>query len=168
MSQILTIRWILEGVCAINLEATISFVHFTKAFDSIHREKIEQIQLANGLPKETVAVMMLYRNTKVKVCSSDGHTDNFDIVAGVPQGDTLIPYLFISCLDYVLRTRFQAKKGNKHKLPRKNNYRRRLRQWHCTSEKCTRASRNPATLSGTNRCRRWPLCQCSQDGIYVL
>ena len=43
--------------------------------------------------------MMLYKNTKVKVCSPDGDTDYFDIVAGVLQGDTLAPYLFIICLD---------------------------------------------------------------------
>ena len=40
------------------------FVDFTKAFDSIHKGKIEPILLAYGLPKETVtAIMMLYRNT---------------------------------------------------------------------------------------------------------
>ena len=106
MSQILTIRRILEGVRA--KKKTIGnnfFVDFTKAFDSIHRGKMEQILLAYGLPKETVtAIMILYRNTKVKVRSPDGDTDYFDIVAGVPQGDTLAPYLFIICLDYVLRT----------------------------------------------------------------
>ena len=51
-SQILTIRRILEGVWAKNLEATILFVDFTKAFDSIHRGKMEQILLAYGLPKK--------------------------------------------------------------------------------------------------------------------
>ena len=40
-SQILTIRRILEGVRSKNLEATILFVDFTKAFDSIHRRKME-------------------------------------------------------------------------------------------------------------------------------
>ena len=35
-SQILTIRRILEGVRAKNLQATLIFVDFTKAFDSIH------------------------------------------------------------------------------------------------------------------------------------
>ena len=61
---------------------------------------MEQILLAYGLPKETVAaIMMLYRNTKVKVRSPDGDTDYLDIVAGVLQGDTLAPYLFIICLD---------------------------------------------------------------------
>ena len=79
---------------------TILFVDFTKAFGSIHRGKVEQILRAYGLQKETVAaIMILYRNTKVK----DGDTDYFDIAARV-QGDTLAPYLFIICLDYVLRT----------------------------------------------------------------
>ena len=63
------------------LEATISFVDFTKAFNSIHRGKMEQILLAYGQPKETVAaIIMLYRNSKVKVRSLDGDTD---IVADV-------------------------------------------------------------------------------------
>ena len=79
-SQILTI---LEGVRAKNLQATLLFVDFTKAFDSIHRGKMEQILLAYGLPEETVAaIMILYRNTKVKVHSLDGDTEYFDIVAG--------------------------------------------------------------------------------------
>ena len=81
------------------------FVDFTKAFDSIHRWKMEQILLAYGLPKETVAaIMILYRNTKVKVRSPDGDIEYLDIVAGLRQGDTLAPYLFIICLDNVLRT----------------------------------------------------------------
>ena len=50
-SQILTIHRILEGIWAKNLQATILFVDFTKAFDSIHRGKMEQILLAYGIPK---------------------------------------------------------------------------------------------------------------------
>ena len=66
-----------------NLEATILFVDFFKTFDSIHRGKIEQILLDYGLPKEIVAaIMMQYKNTKVKVRSPDGDTDYFDIVVG--------------------------------------------------------------------------------------
>ena len=57
MSQILTICRILEGVRAKNLVATMLFVDFTKAFDSFHRGKMEQILLAYGLPKETVAAI---------------------------------------------------------------------------------------------------------------
>ena len=49
---------------------------------------------------------------KVKVCSSDGDIDFFDIVVGVLQGDTLASYLFIICLDYVVRILIDLMKEN--------------------------------------------------------
>ena len=67
--------------------------------------------------------MMLYRNRKVKVRSPDGDTDYFDIVAGVLQGDTLAPYLFIICLDYVLRTSIDKIKDNGFKLTKSRSRR---------------------------------------------
>ena len=121
-TQILTIRRILEGLRAKNLQATILFVDFTKAFDSIHSGKMEQILLAWGIPIETVAaIMILCRNTKVKVRSPDGETDYFDIVAGILQGDILAPYLFIICLDYVLRTSIDKIKENGFELTKKRS-----------------------------------------------
>ena len=123
-SEILTIRRILKGVRAKNLQATLIFVDFTKAFDSIHRGKMEQILLAYGIPKETVAaITILYRNTKVKVRSPDGDREYFDIVAGVLQGDTLAPYLFIICLDYVLRTSIDKIRENGFELTKKRSKR---------------------------------------------
>ena len=68
LSQIFTIRRNQVSVRAKNLEATILFIDFSKAFDSTHRGKMEKIFLAYGLPKKTIAaIMMLYKNTKVKV-----------------------------------------------------------------------------------------------------
>ena len=99
---------------------------------------MEQILLAYGLPKETVAaITILYKNTRVKVRSPDGDTEYFDIVAGVLQGDKLAPYLFIICLDYVIRTSidnirengFELKKKRSMGYPAKNNYRRQLRRY---------------------------------------
>ena len=63
-----------------------------------------------------IIVMILYRNTKVKVRSPDGDTEYFDIVAGVQKGDTLAPYLFIICLDYVLRTSIDKIRENGFEL----------------------------------------------------
>ena len=57
---------------------------------------MDQILPIYGLCKETV--------TAIKVRSTDGDTDFFDIVAEVLKGNTLAPYLFIICLDYVLRS----------------------------------------------------------------
>ena len=59
-----------------------------------------------GLHKEN-HIMLLDKNTEVKVRSPDGHTGYFDIVAGGQQGDTLAPYLFIICPDYELKTSFE-------------------------------------------------------------
>ena len=123
-SQILTIHRNLEGVRVKSIQVTLLFVDFTKAFNSIHRGKMERILLAYGLPKETiVAITILYRNTKVKVRSPDGDTEYFDIVAGVLQGDMLAPYLFIICLDYVLRTSIDKIKENGYELTKKRSRR---------------------------------------------
>ena len=85
---------------------------------------MEQILLAYGLPKETLAVItILYRNTKMKVHSLDGDTEYFDVVAGVIQGDTLAPYIFIICLDYVLRTSIDKIRENGFKLTKKRSRR---------------------------------------------
>ena len=79
-----------------------------------------QILLAYGIPKETIpAIMILYRNTKVKVRSPDGDTEYFDIVAGVLRGDTHAPYLFIICREYVLRASIDKIKENGFELTKK-------------------------------------------------
>ena len=171
-SQILTIRRILEGVRAKKPTSDI-----TKAFDSIHKGKMEQILLAYGLPKETgAAITILYRNTKVKVRSPDGDTEYFDIVAGVLQGDTLAPYLFIIRLDYVLRTSIDKIRENGFELTKKRSIR-------CPAKTITDADyaddiailantpNQAETLLhslGTSHRRLWPPCQCPQNGIHVL
>ena len=73
---------------------------------------MEQLLLAYGLSRETdAAIMILYKNTKVKVHSPDGDT-YFDIVAGMQQGETFAPYMFIICRDYVLRTSIDLTEEN--------------------------------------------------------
>ena len=46
------------------------------------------------------AIKVLYTNTKAHVITPDGETQQFDISAGVLQGDTLAPFLFMLVLDY--------------------------------------------------------------------
>ena len=85
---------------------------------------MEEILLAYVLPKETVAaIMMPHKNTKVKVRYPDGDTDYFDIVAGVLQGNTLAPLLFMICLDYLLRTCIDKMKDNGFKLTKERKRR---------------------------------------------
>ena len=104
ISQILGLRRLIEGIKSKNLPSVILFLDFRKAFDSVHRGKMLKILKAYGLPNELVSTIgKMYENTRAKVISQDGETEEFDIVAGVLQGDTLAPYLFLIVLDYVLR-----------------------------------------------------------------
>ena len=102
--------------------------------------KMERILQAYGLPKKTfTAIMMLYKNTNINVPSLDSDTDFFDIVTGVLQVDTLAPFLFIICQDYLLRmsidlmkeTDFTQKKATADDTPHKllRSQTRRM-TWH--------------------------------------
>ena len=72
------------------------FIDFSKLFDSIHSEKMEQILWAYGLFKENITtVMICYKDTKPMVCSLDDDANFFDIVL---QGDTIASYMFITYL----------------------------------------------------------------------
>ena len=65
---------------------------------------------AYGIPDSLVnAIEDIYSDTKAKVLSPDGETKYFSITAGVLQGDTLAPYLFIIVMDYALRKTLNGK-----------------------------------------------------------
>ena len=93
-----------------NLPSIITFIDFKKAFDTIHRGKMLRILRAYGIPDVIVdAIEDSYTDTRAKVITPDGETEEFDILAGVLQGDTLAPYLFIITLDYCLRAAIGGK-----------------------------------------------------------
>ena len=47
---------------------------------------------------------MLYRNTHSMVRSPDGDMMFSEITTVFLQGDTIVPFLFMACLDYILYT----------------------------------------------------------------
>ena len=124
------IRPKVEKVLRKDLEAKLLFVDFYKIFDSMHREKMKQILLAYGFPKETVSILMiLYKDTRAMVYSFDGDIDFFDVVAGILQGDTLAPFLFILYLDYVLRTTIDLMKEKWFNTKKKQEANDTLQKW---------------------------------------
>ena len=104
VAQIGTLRRLVGGIISKNSQVLITFVDFRKAFDSIHKGKHMEILKVYGVPVVIVDEFnMMYTNTTAQVLSPDGDTDFFEILAGVLQGDTLAPYLFIIALDYTMR-----------------------------------------------------------------
>ena len=103
-AQILALRRIIEGVKANNLKCSLLFIDFKKAFDSVHRGMMLKILEAYGIPQELVrSICQLYKGTQARVLTADGETEYFDLMAGVLQGDTLAPYIFVIIIDYVMR-----------------------------------------------------------------
>ena len=81
-----------------------------KAFDTIHRRKMLKILHAYGIPRQiSEAIGNMYNKAMAKVISPGGETQLFEILAGVLQGDTLAPYLFLIVLDYALRMAIEGK-----------------------------------------------------------
>ncbi|KAJ8361351.1 hypothetical protein SKAU_G00178760 [Synaphobranchus kaupii] len=104
VAQILALRRIIEEVKKNNLTAVLCFIDFKKAFDSIHRGMMMKILKAYGVPPNLLrAIETMYAGTRARVVTPDGNSEEFDILAGVMQGDTLAPFLFIIVLDYALR-----------------------------------------------------------------
>ena len=63
-----------------------------------------EILKAYGIPEKIIhAIMIAYKGTKSFVRSDDGDTEFITITGGMLQGDTLVPFFFIICLDYILK-----------------------------------------------------------------
>ena len=104
LSQILCLRRIIEECKLSNRDLALVFVDFSKAFDSVDRNKMFEILKLYGIPDKMIsAIKVMYTDTTSTILSPDGETPPFSINAGILQGDTLAPFLFIIVVDYVLR-----------------------------------------------------------------
>ena len=102
LSQILALQHIIDEISHCNRDAALVFIDFSKAFDSVDREMMFKILSLNDISDTIIdTIKVLYTDTSATVLSPDGETEAFDICAGILQGDTLAPFLFIIVLDYV-------------------------------------------------------------------
>ena len=104
LSQILCLRRLIEESQAFNRDLALFFVDFSKAFDSVDRDKMFEILGFYGIPPKIIdCIRVLYTGTAATILTPDGETEPFSILAGILQGDTLAPFLFIIVVDYILR-----------------------------------------------------------------
>ena len=103
ISQTLSLHRIIEESDLCNLDLALIFVDFSKAFDSVDRTKMFEILELYGIPTKLIdAIRFLYTDTSSTILTPDGETPSFPIKAGILQGDTIAPFLFIVVVDYVL------------------------------------------------------------------
>ena len=100
--QIHILRRIIEAANLDALPLYITFIDFTKAFDSLDREMMFAILRHYGIPQKIVdAIRALYDKSKSRVYVDGKLSDPFDITTGVLQGDVLASFLFIIVIDYI-------------------------------------------------------------------
>ena len=115
-AQVLALRRIIEGIKKRHLPAVMIFIDFCKAFDSINHQIMFTILAAYGIPKRLLnSITQIYTNIKAKVKSPHGDSEYFEIFAGVLQGDTLAPFLFVIVLDYAMRQAIDGKEEDGRK-----------------------------------------------------
>ena len=104
------------------MTASLVFVDFRKAFDTLHRSSIPVILSQYNVPNCLISdIIQMYSDTSACVSTELGPTEWFKTTSGVLQGDTLSPYLFIVLLDYALKKTLQDDFGL---VVRKRNGRR--------------------------------------------
>jgi hypothetical protein len=87
-----------------NKQVALLYVDFSAAFDSVYWGSIENVLMLKGVAPELIMAMMaLYKGATTVVRTPEGPTDPLPISAGVLQGDTLAPYLFIIMVDEIMR-----------------------------------------------------------------
>ena len=80
------------------------FVDFEKAFDSAHRESLWNIMRIYGIPDKMVrAIAGIYVGFECAVVEVNVTSDWFMIKSGVKQGCVMSGFLFLLCLDWVMR-----------------------------------------------------------------
>ena len=110
--QLMALRCVIDSCSVTNMTASLVFVDFRKAFDTLHRSSIPVILSQYNVPNCLISdIIQMYSNTSACVSTELGPTEWFKTTFGVLQGDTLSPYLFIVLLDYALKKTLQDDVG---------------------------------------------------------
>ena len=86
LPQISALRRVIKETKITNRKASIVFVNFSKAFDSINRNAVLHILYLFGLPDKIIAgIKTMKDNPETFVLSPDGATDSFFTTAGIQE-----------------------------------------------------------------------------------
>ena len=112
LSQILCLRRLIEEPQAFHNDLALVFVDFSKAFDSVDRNKMFEILELYGIPPKIIdCIKVLYNNTSATI--PDSETEAFSNLAGILQGYTFYPS-FSSLLLIIFFAFLSIKSAQKH------------------------------------------------------
>ena len=101
---ILAVQRIIDRAKYSGKKTALLFIDFSDAFNSVYWPKIKEALEQLGVPSVLVsAVMALMHDVTTRVQTPNGLTNFIKVLAGVLQGDTLAPFVFICVIDVILR-----------------------------------------------------------------
>ena len=88
---------LIEKVIAMNQQAFIMFIDYSKAFDSVCHSQLFDAFLEMGFPKHLITLLQsLYVNQRAIIRWNGEHTSEFEIGKGARQGCIVSPHLFVT------------------------------------------------------------------------
>lgn len=139
--MIFTLRQLQEKCAEQRQPLIVTFVDFSKAFDTVHRETLWKLLSCYGCPQTFIRVLRSFHDgMTASICCGDGCSDPFSVGHGVKQGCVLAPTLFTIFLtavlqsmpeelgDLYIRTRSDGDLFNLRRLKAKNKTRELLIQ----------------------------------------
>ena len=101
---ILTLRQLQEKCAEQRQQFIVTFVDFSKALDTFHRETLWKILSLYGCPKTFIRVIQSFHDGMTSsICCGDGCSDPFSVGHGVKQGCVLAATIFTIFLAAVLK-----------------------------------------------------------------
>ena len=104
IDMLFILQILIEKVRNTKEEAFITFIDYSKAFDSVQHQHLFQTMLKMGFPAHLVSLISnLYTNQSATIRWNSEHSGKFHINKGVRQGCILSPHLFSIYTEQVMR-----------------------------------------------------------------
>ena len=112
ITQICTLRIILEQSLEWNSSVYVNFIDYKKASDSVDRDTLWQIMRHYGISEKFISLIKAtYEGMSCKVVQGDQLSETFEVTTGVLQGCLLSPFLFLLVNDWIMKTTIKGRKN---------------------------------------------------------